>query len=95
MIPNRIVLDTNVCLDLFVFNDPRSAALEAVLQSASVQAVTREDCRNEWLLVLAYPQFALDLQQVLRAKTLTVTTRYNVRGGFETSCSVTLPATAS
>ena len=63
MIPNRIVLDTNVCLDLFVFNDPRSAALEAVLQSASVQAVTREDCRNEWLLVLAYPQFALDLQQ--------------------------------
>ena len=43
----------------------------------------------------ATARFALDLQQLLRAKTLTVTTRYNVRGGFETTCSVTLPATAS
>jgi hypothetical protein len=27
-------------------------------------------------------------------KTLSVTTVYNVRGGFETTCTVTLPATA-
>ena len=40
----------------------------------------------------ATARLALDLQQLLRAKTLTVTTRYNVRGGFETTCSVTLPA---
>lgn len=43
----------------------------------------------------ATARFALDLQQVLRAKRLTISTRYNVRGGFETTCSVTLPATAA
>ena len=60
MIQNRIVLDTNVCLDLFVFRDPRWARLEAALRSGQLQAVTRTDCRNEWLLVLAYANFALD-----------------------------------
>lgn len=60
MIQNRIVLDTNVCLDLFVFHDPRWLKLVAALRSGEVQAVTRADCRNEWLLVLAYPKFALD-----------------------------------
>ena len=60
MIQNRIVLDTNVCLDLFVFRDPRWARLEAALRRGQLQAVTRADCRNEWLLVLAYANFALD-----------------------------------
>lgn len=59
MIPNRLVLDTNVCLDLFVFDDPRWSALETALRTGAVEAVTRVDCRTEWLLVLAYPQFAL------------------------------------
>lgn len=39
----------------------------------------------------ATARLAQDLQQVLRAKVLTVSTVYNVRGGFETTCSVTLP----
>ena len=43
----------------------------------------------------ATARFALDLQRVLGAKRLTVTTCYNVRGGFETTCSVTLPAGAA
>ena len=38
----------------------------------------------------ATARIAEDLQQLLRAKELTVTTKYNVRGGFETVCSVTL-----
>jgi putative PIN family toxin of toxin-antitoxin system len=59
MIPNRLVLDTNVCLDLFVFEDPRWSSLAAALRDGAVESVTRADCRNEWLLVLAYPQFAL------------------------------------
>ncbi|MDB5840953.1 MAG: putative toxin-antitoxin system toxin component, family [Herminiimonas sp.] len=60
MIPNRIVLDTNVCLDLFVFRDPRWAALLAALKDGTVEAVTRADCRNEWLIVLGYPHLPLD-----------------------------------
>lgn len=58
--PKRIVLDTNVCLDLFVFNDPRRAALLAAIESGAVEAVTRADCRDEYLVVLHYPHLPLD-----------------------------------
>ncbi|MEJ7805689.1 MAG: putative toxin-antitoxin system toxin component, PIN family [Telluria sp.] len=63
MIPapaTRIVLDTNVCLDLFVFNDPRWDALLAALESGAVEAVTRADCRDEYLVVLHYKHLPLD-----------------------------------
>ncbi|HEY0198176.1 MAG TPA: putative toxin-antitoxin system toxin component, PIN family [Rhodanobacter sp.] len=56
----RIVLDTNVCLDLFVFRDPQCSHLLGALQRGVVQAVTREDCRDEWLRVLHYPQLPID-----------------------------------
>jgi len=56
----RVVLDTNVCLDAFVFADPRAATLVAALEAGEVQAVTREDCRAEWLAVLGYPALKLD-----------------------------------
>jgi putative PIN family toxin of toxin-antitoxin system len=58
--PPRIVLDTNVCLDLFVFRDPLCSHLLAALASGAVQAVTRDDCRDEWLRVLHYPQLPID-----------------------------------
>ncbi|HEY8683816.1 MAG TPA: putative toxin-antitoxin system toxin component, PIN family [Rhodanobacter sp.] len=58
----RIVLDTNVCLDLFVFRDPLCSHLLAALQRGAVQAVTRDDCREEWQRVLHYPQLPIDAQ---------------------------------
>ncbi|MBA5606701.1 putative toxin-antitoxin system toxin component, PIN family [Duganella sp. FT3S] len=58
--PKRIVLDTNVCLDLFVFNDPRWSALLAAIESGAVEAITREDCRAEYRVVLHYPHLPLD-----------------------------------
>lgn len=67
MIPNRIVIDTNVCLDLFVFHDPRWAALLTALQQQLVQAVTRTDCRAEWLAVLEYRHLPLDPDSRTRA----------------------------
>jgi putative PIN family toxin of toxin-antitoxin system len=63
MIPapaQRIVLDTNVCLDLFVFKDPRWDNLLAALESGAVEAVTRADCRDEYLIVLHYKHLPLD-----------------------------------
>jgi putative PIN family toxin of toxin-antitoxin system len=63
MIPapaKRIVLDTNVCLDLFVFHDPRWASLLAAIDSGEVEAVTRADCREEYLVVLHYKHLPLD-----------------------------------
>ncbi|GAB2555116.1 putative toxin-antitoxin system toxin component, PIN family [Rhodanobacter koreensis] len=59
----RIVLDTNVCLDLFVFRDPLCSHLLAALQAGAVQAVTRDDCREEWQRVLHYPQLPIDDRQ--------------------------------
>ena len=56
----RLVIDTNVCLDLFVFHDPRWASLLAALENGSVQAVTRADCRDEYRIVLHYPHLPLD-----------------------------------
>jgi 7-cyano-7-deazaguanine reductase len=40
----------------------------------------------------ATARIADDLFRLLRPRRLTVTTLYNVRGGFETTCTVTLPA---
>lgn len=53
------MLDTNVCLDLFVFDDPRCVGLLKALREGQVEAVTRDDCRAEWLAVLEYPRLAL------------------------------------
>jgi putative PIN family toxin of toxin-antitoxin system len=62
-----IVIDTNVCLDLFVFRDPRWAHLVAALESGETVAVTRSDCRDEYLAVLNYPHLPLDDSSRLEA----------------------------
>lgn len=58
--PPRLVLDTNVSLDLFVFGDPRWRPLREALESGRCEAVIRDDCRDEYVRVLGYPQFGLD-----------------------------------
>lgn len=61
MSPNRprVVLDTNACLDLWVFADPRAAGLRAALADGAIEAVTNAACREEWQRVLHYPQLRL------------------------------------
>ena len=56
----RLVLDTCVCLDLFLFEDPRCATLIAALERHEVEAVTNDACRDEWLRVLRYPKLGID-----------------------------------
>ncbi|RUL71475.1 putative toxin-antitoxin system toxin component, PIN family [Dyella choica] len=63
----RFVPDTNVCLDLFVFDDPQCMSLLAAVDAGEVELVTRDDCRAEWLAVLEYPQLKLDEPQRMRA----------------------------
>lgn len=55
----RLVLDTNVALDLFVFRDPACERLMEAIRRGVAVAVVDEPCRAEWLAVLAYPVFAL------------------------------------
>jgi|SRR5450830_346657 len=59
-VPKKVVIDTNVCLDLFVFNDPRWAKLVAGIESGEIEAVTRSDCRDEYNIVLHYKHLPLD-----------------------------------
>ncbi|MBW8810799.1 MAG: PIN domain-containing protein, partial [Lysobacter sp.] len=58
--PPRIVLDSNVCLDLFAFRAPDLAPLLEALRSGAIEAVTDAECRAEWQRVLTYPQLKLD-----------------------------------
>lgn len=55
-----LVLDTNVCLDLFVFNDPRWAALSSGLAEKKLTAITKKSCRDEWLAVLHYRKLPIN-----------------------------------
>jgi len=68
--PTRIVIDTNVCLDLFVFRDPRWLRLMQALKNGEVEAVTRADCRMEWHVVLGYAHLGLNesMQSAVRAE---------------------------
>ncbi len=68
--PTRIVLDTNVCLDLFVFRDQRWQRLMQALTDGEVEAVTRADCKMEWHIVLGYTHLGLDeaMQTAVRAE---------------------------
>ncbi len=56
----RLVLDTNVWLDLLLFEDPRCAPLRQAVDAAEVCILLREDCHAEWLRVLAYPALRMD-----------------------------------
>lgn len=56
----RLVLDTNVCLDLFVFHDPRWTSLLAGLRERKLEAITKRSCRDEWLAVLHYPHLPIN-----------------------------------
>ena len=53
------VFDTNICLDFFIFHDPVSCQLLNYLKTGKLLAVTRTDCREEFLTVLDYPKLAL------------------------------------
>jgi uncharacterized protein len=55
----RYVLDTNVCLDVFVFGDPQCASLLRAVRAREIELVTRQDCYAEWQAVLTYPRLAL------------------------------------
>lgn len=61
--PPRIVLDTNVCLDLFLFRDPACAPLAGALAEGRVRAVVDAACREEWLRVLEYPSVPIRPEQ--------------------------------
>jgi putative PIN family toxin of toxin-antitoxin system len=66
-----LVLDTNIALDLFVFDDPASEALRAALAAMHVDWLATGAMREELSRVLGYPQIVSRLtRQALTAETV-------------------------
>ena len=51
-----IVLDTNIVLDLFVYNAPLQAPLDKALRAGGLQWLATSAMRSELARVLSYPQ---------------------------------------
>ncbi len=59
----QIVLDTNIVLDLFVFQDAAAVALQQALQQKNLHWITTVAMRDELARVLRYPHIARRLQR--------------------------------
>jgi len=57
---HRVVLDTNVVLDLILFEDARAAGLSAAVAERRIEVITDPVCIAELQHVLAYPLFSLN-----------------------------------
>jgi putative PIN family toxin of toxin-antitoxin system len=51
-----VVLDTNIVLDIFVFNDAAAITIKSALESGEVHWLATQPMRDELARVLAYPQ---------------------------------------
>lgn len=60
---NRIILDTNILLDIFVFKDPSIHELMKALQNKEYLAITCEAILNEFDEVIGRSIFALTLEE--------------------------------
>jgi len=58
----HVVLDTNIVLDLWVFDDPASAPLRSSVQSGHAQWLATTSMREELARVLDYPHIARRLE---------------------------------
>lgn len=56
--PVRRVLDTNIVLDLWVFDEPKATALRTSVETGNTQWIATATMREELARVLAYPQIA-------------------------------------
>ena len=56
-----IVLDTNIVLDAFLFNDPASLPLKQALAAREIRWITTGPMRDELERVLGYPKIMLRL----------------------------------
>ena len=60
--PEVLVLDTNIALDLFVFQDPATDTLRDALQAGACRWLATHAMRDELERVLGYPHIARRLQ---------------------------------
>ena len=61
------VLDTNIVLDLWIFDDPRTAGLRQALQQGRLRWIATASMREELRRVLQYPHLVARMQTTGRA----------------------------
>ncbi len=59
--PRLVILDTNIVLDTFVFNDAAAKPLRQALEAGTLQWIATTPMREELERVLAYPKIAMRL----------------------------------
>ncbi len=62
----RLVLDTNVLLDLLHFDDPAAAPIRRALHEGRAACCSSAACRGELAHVLSYPQFKIPAHETRR-----------------------------
>jgi len=62
-----LVLDTNIVLDAFVFDDPAAQPLKEALRSGSLRWLATQAMRVELVRVLAYPKIVVRLAHCQRS----------------------------
>lgn len=60
-IPMRLVLDTNIVMDMLHFADRHTLALQTQINNRQMQCFTDSACLAELERVTTYPEFKLDL----------------------------------
>jgi predicted nucleic acid-binding protein len=58
-----LILDTNILLDIFVFDDQRAHPLRVALSNRELDALVTEDTLDEFIDVISRSQFGLDKQK--------------------------------
>ena len=86
--PLRLVLDTNVCLDLLLFKDPKVADLAQQLQRGELIAYRDEATVEEWRRVVAYAVWKLSGE---RQRTMGRSARAAIGRRSSATCANTLP----
>ena len=61
---SAVVLDTNIVLDLLLFQNPQAQGLRQALDKQQLQWLATPPMREELLRVLAYPKFAVVLARL-------------------------------
>lgn len=84
----RLVIDTNIWLDLLVFEDPRVQALREGLEQGRYHAIGTHAMRSELAVVVARPQFKQDeaQQQAALARWAELTEQVEVAPAYNLSC---------
>jgi putative PIN family toxin of toxin-antitoxin system len=74
--PSRLVLDTNIVMDLLHFNDRPAQPLQTAINNGRLQCFTDRECLDELERVTGYPEFGLDAlaRQALMANYLRLVT---------------------